>query len=569
VRAALELATQRADARVIVKTVGCNGMCHCEPMVEVVEPGGRSTLYGNVNAASAQRIVRQHLRPAWLPTGLPKWTQPAAEPPLDRQTGPAASYLAKQKRIVLENCGEIDPLNIDDYLARAGYQALARCRELPPDTVIDAIANSGLRGRGGAGFPTGAKWKIARANSDPVKYVICNGDEGDPGAFMDRLVLESDPHRVLEGLAIAAHAVGATQGYLYIRAEYPLAVRHTRAAIVQAAERGLLGALRLEVREGAGAFVCGEETALIQSLEGKRGMPKLRPPYPVERGFRGKPTIINNVETLACVPWIMRHGAEAFAAFGAKTSRGTKVFALAGKINRGGLIEVPMGITIREVVEEIGGGIKHGRQFKAVQLGGPSGGCIPARLADTPIDYDALAQTGAIMGSGGLVVLDERDCMVDIARFFLKFTQAESCGKCTFCRIGTKRMLEILERLCAGEGRRDDLDKLATLADYVSRGSLCGLGQTAPNPVLTTLRYFREEYQAHLAGRCPAGRCPALIRYRVNGNCIGCTLCAQVCPVGAIAYRPYERHEVDERLCTRCDMCRQACQDDAIEVVSP
>jgi len=565
VRTALVQATERAGARAIVKTVGCNGMCHCEPMVEVVEPGGRVTLYGNVTADGAQRIARQHLRPAWLPT----WAQPAAEPPLDRQTGPSASYLAKQKRIVLENCGEIDPLNIDDYLARAGYQALMKCQDLPPDTVVEAIANSGLRGRGGAGFPTGTKWKIARANPDPVKYVICNGDEGDPGAFMDRLVLESDPHRVLEGLAIAAYAVGATQGYLYIRAEYPLAVRHTRAAIVQATERGLLGALRLEVREGAGAFVCGEETALIQSLEGKRGMPKLRPPYPVERGFRGKPTIINNVETLACVPWILRHGAEAFAAFGTKTSRGTKVFALAGKINRGGLIEVPMGITIREVVEEIGGGIKHGRQFKAVQLGGPSGGCIPARLADTPIDYDALAQTGAIMGSGGLVVLDERDCMVDIARFFLKFTQAESCGKCTFCRIGTKRMLEILERLCAGEGRRDDLEKLATLANYVSRGSLCGLGQTAPNPVLTTLKYFREEYEAHLAGRCPAGRCPALIRYQVNGNCIGCTLCAQACPVGAIAYRPYEKHEVDERLCTRCDMCRQACQDDAIEVVSP
>ena len=565
VRTALVQATERAGARAIVKTVGCNGMCHCEPMVEVVEPGGRVTLYGNVTADGAQRIARQHLRPAWLPT----WAQPAAEPPLDRQTGPSASYLAKQKRIVLENCGEIDPLNIDDYLARAGYQALMKCQDLPPDTVVEAIANSGLRGRGGAGFPTGTKWKIARANPDPVKYVICNGDEGDPGAFMDRLVLESDPHRVLEGLAIAAYAVGATQGYLYIRAEYPLAVRHTRAAIVQATERGLLGALRLEVREGAGAFVCGEETALIQSLEGKRGMPKLRPPYPVERGFRGKPTIINNVETLACVPWILRHGAEAFAAFGTKTSRGTKVFALAGKINRGGLIEVPMGITIREVVEEIGGGIKHGRQFKAVQLGGPSGGCIPARLADTPIDYDALAQTGAIMGSGGMVVLDERDCMVDMARFFLKFTQAESCGKCTFCRIGTKRMLEILERLCAGEGRRDDLEKLATLANYVSRGSLCGLGQTAPNPVLTTLKYFREEYEAHLAGRCPAGRCPALIRYRVNGNCIGCTLCAQACPVGAIAYRPYEKHEVDERLCTRCDMCRQACQDDAIEVVSP
>jgi NADH-quinone oxidoreductase subunit F len=550
VRTVLE---QAVAARATVKTVGCNGMCYCEPMVEVVELGGRSTLYGNVTAESAHLIVRKHLHPRWWHKAPPCASE--------RQLGGV--------RIVLENCGEIDPLNIDDYLVRSGYQALAKCRDRAPEEVIDTIANSGLRGRGGAGFPTGTKWKLARANPDPVKYVICNGDEGDPGAFMDRLVLESDPHRVLEGLAIAAHAVGATQGYFYIRAEYPLAVRHTRAAIVQATERGLLGGLRLEVREGAGAFVCGEETALIQSLEGKRGMPKLRPPYPVDRGFRGKPTIINNVETLACVPWILRHGAEAFAAFGTGTSRGTKVFALAGKINRGGLIEVPMGITIREVVEEIGGGIKHGREFKAVQLGGPSGGCIPARLADTPIDYDALAQTGAIMGSGGMVVLDERDCMVDMARFFLKFTQAESCGKCTFCRIGTKRMLEILERLCAGQGRRDDLEKLATLADYVSRGSLCGLGQTAPNPVLTTLRYFREEYEAHLEGRCPAGRCPALIRYRVNGNCIGCTLCAQVCPVAAIAYRPYEKHEVDERLCTRCDMCRQACQDDAVEVVSP
>jgi NADH-quinone oxidoreductase subunit F len=547
VRTALE---QAARARATVKTVGCNGMCHLEPMVEVVEPGGHRRLYGNVTPEGAKDIVRRHL----------SWWHKAPPCASERQPGGV--------RIVLENCGEIDPLDIDDYLARDGYQALAKCRELAPEAVIEIIAGSGLRGRGGAGFPTGTKWKLAHAQADPVKYVICNGDEGDPGAFMDRLVLESDPHRVVEGLAIAAHAVGATQGYFYIRAEYPLAVRHTRAAIQQATARGLLNGLALEVREGAGAFVCGEETALIQSLEGRRGTPRLRPPYPVERGFRGKPTVINNVETLACVPWILRHGAEAFAAFGTATSRGTKVFALAGKINRGGLIEVPMGITIRQVVEEIGGGIKQGRRFKAVQLGGPSGGCIPARLADTPIDYDALAQTGAIMGSGGLVVLDERDCMVDIARFFLKFTQAESCGKCTFCRIGTKRMLEILERLCAGEGRRDDLEKLATLADTVSRGSLCGLGQTAPNPVLTTLRYFREEYQAHLEGRCPAGRCPALIRYRVNEKCIGCTLCAQACPVGAIAYRPYEKHEVDERLCTRCDMCRQACQDDAVDVVS-
>jgi NADH-quinone oxidoreductase subunit F len=535
-----------------VKTVGCNGMCYREPLVEVVEADGRVATYGNVTPEMARNIVRRRdgARKGWR----------AGYPP-----GPPAPL---KQRIVLENCGIIDPLNIDDYLARDGYRALAMCQSLSPTEIIAAISDSGLRGRGGAGFPTGRKWALGRAQPGAIKYVICNGDEGDPGAFMDRLVLESDPHRVLEGLAIAAYAIGAGEGYFYIRAEYPLAVRHTRAAIRQAEERGLLGRLHLEVREGAGAFVCGEETALIQSLEGKRGMPKLRPPYPIERGFRGQPTLINNVETLACVPWIVRHGAGAFAALGTKNSRGTKVFALAGKINRGGLIEVPMGITIREVVEGIGGGIRNGRSFKAVQLGGPSGGCIPARLADTPIDYDALAQTGAIMGSGGLVVLDDRDCMVDIARFFLKFTQAESCGKCTFCRIGTKRMLEILERLCEGKGRPDDLEKLETLADYVGRGSLCGLGQTAPNPVLTTLRYFRDEYEAHLhQRRCPAGRCPALIRYRVTANCIGCTLCAQACPVGAIAYRPYEKHEVDDQICTRCDMCRQACQDDAIEVL--
>lgn len=548
VRDALERAVRKLGAPAIVKRVGCNGMCYREPLVEVLAADGRFT-YANVTVQTAKQIVHTHAR--------------------RRRHPQAQEASAKQRRVVLENCGEIDPLNIDDYRARDGYRALATCLgDLTPDEVIAAISDAGLRGRGGAGFPTARKWAAGRQQPDPVKYVICNADEGDPGAFMDRLVLESDPHRVLEGLAIAAYAVGAAEGYLYIRAEYPLAVDHARAAIRQAEERGLLDGLRLEVREGAGAFVCGEETALIQSLEGKRGMPRLRPPYPVERGFRGRPTIINNVETLACVPWIIRHGADAFAALGTPGSRGTKVFSLAGKINRGGLIEVPMGITIREVVEDIGGGIRNGRPFKAVQLGGPSGGCLPASLSDTPIDYEALAATGAIMGSGGLVVLDDRDCMVDIARFFLKFTQAESCGKCTFCRIGTKRMLEILERLCAGQGRPDDIEKLETLADYVGRASLCGLGQTAPNPVLTTLRYFRDEYEAHLHHRrCPAGRCPALIRYRVTDNCIGCTLCAQACPVGAIAYRPYEKHAVDDTLCTRCDMCRQACQDDAIEVL--
>ncbi len=590
VLAALTDEARRAGADGVVKVVGCNGMCHREPMVEVVSPGAPATLYAHVTPEAARRIARTHIRPRTLGTWA-RWRAgqvadlvassgdraPLEQLRVDRGVGAAAHYLGRQRRIVLENCGEIDPLDIDDYLARDGYRAFTRCvTGIPPAEVIAAIGASGLRGRGGAGFPTGQKWAIVRGQAAPARYVICNGDEGDPGAFMDRLVLEGDPHRVVEGLAIAAYAVGAAEGYLYVRAEYPLAVKRIRTAIRAAEQRGLLGerilgsafSLRLAVREGAGAFVCGEETALVLSLEGQRGMPRLRPPYPAERGFRGQPTLINNVETLACVPWILRHGADAFAALGTPTSKGTKVFALAGKINHGGLIEVPMGITIRDIVETIGGGIRNGRTFKAVQIGGPSGGCLPARLADTPVDYDALASTGAIMGSGGLVVLDDRDCMVDMARFFLQFTQSESCGKCTFCRVGTKRMLEILERICGGHGRPDDLDTLATLADYVSRGSLCGLGQTAPNPVATTLRYFRDEYDAHVHDRrCPAGRCPALIRYRVNDRCNGCTLCAQVCPVGAIEFRPHEKHEVDTTLCTRCDMCFQACQDAAIEVV--
>jgi NADH-quinone oxidoreductase subunit F len=441
--------------------------------------------------------------------------------------------------------------------------------------MIETIERSGLRGRGGAGFPTGAKWRLARKQPGDTKYVICNGDEGDPGAFMDRMLLESFPFRIIEGLAIAAIACGAHEGIFYIRHEYPLAVQRVRAALKLCAKRGWLGEkllgydfpLRLSIKEGAGAFVCGEETALIASIEGKRGMPRLRPPFPVEAGLWEKPTIINNVETLALVPWIIRNGAEAFAKFGTAASKGTKVFALAGNVQRGGLIEVPMGTTIRQIVEEIGGGVAPGRRFKAVQIGGPSGGCVPASLADTPVDYESLRDVGAIMGSGGLVVLDDSACMVDIARYFLQFTQNQSCGKCTFCRIGTRRMLDILERLCAGKGQKTDLAELERLGRQVGAGSLCGLGKTAPNPVLTTLKYFRDEYEAHIQGRCPAGKCSALIKYRVRDDCIGCTICAQRCPVDAIPMTPYQQHEINMDLCIRCDTCRQVCPHDAVEVV--
>jgi len=562
----------RRAGRGTVKAVGCGGTCAREPLVEVVETD-RSTTYDRVAAEAVPAIVRRHLRPRG-PLTRARWAMAALAGSAPPAASPAGSSAT---RVVLENCGVIDPLRLEDYVAREGYAALRRCLEQgDPGAVIDAVSASGLRGRGGAGFPTGRKWSLARPQPPP-KYVICNGDEGDPGAFMDRLILESDPHRVLEGLALAAFAVGASEGFFYIRAEYPQAVRRVRQAIRDAEGHGLLGRdilgsgfdLHLEVREGAGAFVCGEETALIASLEGRRGMPRLRPPYPVERGFRGRPTCINNVETLACVPWILRRGAAAFAALGTESSKGTKAFALAGKVRHGGLIEVPMGITIREIVEGPGGGVPGGRRLKAVQLGGPSGGCLPADLADTPVDYEALTRTGAIMGSGGLVVLDDRDCMVDISRFFLRFTCHESCGKCTFCRIGTRRMLEILDRMCAGDGRTGDLPDLEELAERVSRSSLCGLGQTAPNPVRTALRYFREEFEAHVhERRCPAGRCSALVEYRVNDDCIGCTLCAQVCPVDAIEYRPHERHTIDTVRCTRCTMCFTACQDGAVEIVS-
>jgi len=413
-----------------------------------------------------------------------------------------------------------------------------------------------------------------RQSPGEKKYLVCNGDEGDPGAFMDRMLLESYPYRIIEGMTIAAYATGADEGYFYIRAEYPLAVERIRRALRICEENGLLGEdilgsglrLRLRIMEGAGAFVCGEETALLASIEGRRGMPRFRPPYPAERGLWGRPTLVNNVETYALTPWVIRNGAEAFASVGTAKSKGTKVFALAGKVLRGGLIEVPMGVTIHQIVEEIGGGIAGGKRFKAVQVGGPSGGCVPAELGDTPVDYEALTEVGAIMGSGGLVVLDESDCMVDIARYFLQFTQDQSCGKCTPCRVGTRRMLDILNRLCEGEGKKGDLEDLEDLALMVKKTSLCGLGTTAPNPVLSTLRYFRDEYEAHLQGRCPAGRCKALITYSITDECIGCTLCAQHCPAEAIAMRPYQKHEIDADKCIRCGTCRQICPSEAVKV---
>jgi len=583
VHAALEDSLASFGGGATLKAVGCSGLCHHEPLVEVVT-GDRRVWYGNLTAADARKVLREHVRPSGFGRAVRETLRDSrarlvdddAWVPIETRRVDPVPYVGKQVRVVLENSGEIDPLSFDDYRARGGMQALERCLTMTPKAVIDEVRASGLRGRGGAGFATATKWDLTRRAAGPTKYVICNGDEGDPGAFMDRAVLESDPFRVVEGLAMAGYAVGAAEGIIYVRSEYPIAVRHARAAIAAAEARGFLGervagtpfSFRVQVREGAGAFVCGEETALIHSIEGERGMPRLRPPYPAESGLWGRPTLINNVETLACLPWIFRHGPERFATMGTPASKGTKVFSLTGKVKRTGLIEVPMGITIREIVDDIGGGMLEGRTFKAVLAGGPSGGIIPASLADTPVDFETLSATGAIMGSGGLVVLDNRDCAVDIARYFLHFTQSESCGKCTFCRIGTKRMLEILERICDGRGVEADLAALDALSVGVKTGSLCGLGQTAPNPVLTTLRYFRDEYVAHIRERrCPAASCKALIRFRVLDNCTGCTLCAQACPAGAIVATPYQKHHVADDLCTRCGMCVTACPEPAIEVV--
>ncbi len=588
VHEALQQAVAATGANVRIKRVGCVGMCHQTPLVEAVLPDQPGVLYAKVGPEDARAIVRRHFRPSRIGKRITSTVSsvmesirrdgrrlPVVHRAIELRDPPVAAFLGPQKHIATEHCGSIDPTDMDEYLHHDGFKALTRCvKEMTPEKVIEDMARSGLRGRGGGGFPTGRKWAAVRAATEETKYVVCNGDEGDPGAFMDRMLMESFPYRLIEGIAIAAYAVGAEEGYFYIRAEYPLAVKRIRDALDACEKRGYLGdnilgtgmRLRLRIMEGAGTFVCGEETALLASIEGNRGSPRLRPPYPATRGLWGKPTLVNNVETYTTIPWIIRNGASAFAALGTATSKGTKVFALAGKVNRGGLIEVPMGVTIQRIVSDIGGGIKEGRRFKAVQIGGPSGGCVPAALSDTPVDFEALADVGAIMGSGGLVVLDDSDCMVDIARYFLAFTQDQSCGRCTFCRIGTRRMLDILERLCAGSGRDGDLDTLEELAHGVKSGSLCGLGRTAPNPVLSTLRYFREEYEAHLEGRCPAGKCKELITYRVTDDCTGCTLCAQHCPTGAIDFMPYQKHEIDADKCTRCDTCRSKCPEDAITV---
>ncbi len=568
-----QIETAGLQGQVEVGIIGCHGLCSQSPLA-VVSDG--DTYYPRLKLKDVKTVVEQHLAGGEVVEKL-LYTDPATGERI--ACAHDIPFYKAQTRIALRDVGVIDPESLDEYLARGGYEAARTAlTTMTPEQVVQEIVDSGLRGRGGAGFPTGVKWRYAAASPGDVKYIICNGDEGDPGAFMDASIMDGDPHVVLEGMLIGSWAIGAHEGYIYVRAEYPLAVRRLRMAIAAAEERGLLGDdalgsgwdFHLRIKEGAGAFVCGEETALIASIEGKRGMPRARPPFPAVSGLWGRPTNINNVETWANVPWIIAHGAAAYAAYGSEKCRGTKAFSLAGKLVNGGLAEVPMGSTLREVIFDVGGGIKDGREFKAVQLGGPSGGCVPASLLDTPVDYESLAATGAIVGSGGMVVVDDQTCMVDLARFFLQFTQNESCGKCVPCRLGTKRMLETLDRIVEGEGREGDIELLEELGSYVVEGSLCALGGTAPNPVLTTIKYFRDEYEAHIREkRCPAGKCKALITYYIDPElCTGCMLCAKKCPTACISGEKKQPHVIDPAECIKCDTCRQVCKFDAVKVRS-
>lgn len=563
------LALQKADKLDIeIKKTGCIGMCYREPLVEIIDETG-SYLYGEINEEKAVEIFDKHL----------KQSEPVNDYVVksDLFQSKDDSFWDGQVKIALRNCGVINPEDISEYEQMGGYQAIQKIldEKMDQEQVIQSVLDSGIRGRGGGGFPTGLKWRFAQKNKSEQKYIICNADEGDPGAFMDRSLLEGDPHAVIEGLIIGAYAIGANEGVIYCRAEYPLAIKRLNIAIEQARDKGYLGhnilgikdfSFNLYVKEGAGAFVCGEETALMASIEGERGMPRKRPPFPAEAGLWGKPSNINNVETFANIPYIILNGAESFAKYGTEKSKGTKVFALTGKIKHGGAVEVPMGISIRDIIFKLGGGITDDKKFKAVQLGGPSGGCIPDYLADTLVDYDSVNATGAIMGSGGMVVMDETTCMVDMARFFLDFTRKESCGKCTFCRVGTKRMLEILTRITEGEGKEGDIEKLEELAYQIKDNSLCGLGQTAPNPVLTTIKYFRHEYEAHINDKkCPAKNCKKLLTYTVDPEkCTGCTVCAKNCPTNAIDGARKEVHFIRQDACIQCGMCYSKCKFDAI-----
>lgn len=572
-----------------IKPVGCVGVCNKVPLIDVVMPDGAITRYPNVKATEIKEILHHHFKPAGYLKRLKNsllnqvdtfhtditWDNVIWKPENER-TGVIDSFLSGQKHISTEGYGFLAPLNIDEYINNIGFEALRKVLTYTKDEAVKTILKSGIRGRGGGGFMTGKKWEIVASSDKKEKYMICNGDEGDPGAFMDRMMLESYPFRVIEGMLIAGYAVGANKGIFYIRAEYPLAVVRIRRALEICRERNLIGdnilgsdfSFDISVFEGAGAFVCGEETALIGSIEGERGFPKQRPPYPAVEGLNGLPTLVNNVETLSQIPYIVSRGADNYSQIGTESSKGTKVFALAGKIRHGGLIEVPMGVTLNQIIEDIGGGVEKGEKLKAVQIGGPSGGCIPAHLCDVQVDFDAFNQMGAMMGSGGLVVLSENDCMVDMARYFLSFTCDQSCGKCTFCRVGIRRMLDILDKICSGKADMSDIDKLEELAVNIKKSSLCGLGKTAPNPVLTTLKYFREEYEEHVKGECKTGTCKEMVKYIVTDQCVGCTKCAKACPVEAIPYTPYEVHTIDTATCVLCGLCIDECSYNAIEKVS-